>query len=159
MKLDHIDQQILDTLQENAKTTNAQLAADAGISPPGMIERVKRLENSGVIKKYVALLDPYSVGRGTFAMVSVSLAVHQISSLEYFTEKIDALEEVLECYHVAGEHDYLLKVAVADINDYEKFILEKLTKIEGVSKIKTSFVLSTIKYNTKLHINNNSNKK
>lgn len=155
MKLDKTDKKILDTLQDNAKITNAQLAAEAGISPPGMIERVKRLENSGVIKKYVALVNPSAVGRGTLAMVNVSLAAHQLPSIDIFTEKINKMEEVLECYHIAGDDDFLLKIAVEDINSYEKFLLEKLTKVEGVNKIKTTFVLSTVKYNTKIHFNIN----
>lgn len=155
MKLDKTDKKILDTLQENAKITNAQLAAEAGISPPGMIERVKRLENSGVIKKYVALVNPSAVGKGTLAVVNVSLAAHQLPSLDSFTDKINKMEEVLECYHVAGDDDFLLKIAVEDINSYEKFLIEKLTKVEGISKIKTTFVLSTVKYNTKIHFNIN----
>lgn len=155
MKLDKTDKKILDTLQENAKITNAQLAAEAGISPPGMIERVKRLENSGVIKKYVALVNPGAVGKGTLAMVNVSLGAHHLASIDTFTDKINKMEEVLECYHIAGEDDFLLKIIVEDINSYEKFLLEKLTKVEGVSKIKTTFVLSTVKYNTKIHFNIN----
>ena len=155
MKLDKTDKKILDTLQENAKITNAQLAAEAGISPPGMIERVKRLENGGVIKKYVALVNPGAVGKGTLAMVNVSLAAHHLASIDSFTEKINKMEEVLECYHIAGEDDFLLKIVVEDINSYEKFLVEKLTKVEGVSKIKTTFVLSTVKYNTKIHFNIN----
>ncbi|MGD8779202.1 MAG: Lrp/AsnC family transcriptional regulator [Ignavibacteria bacterium] len=158
MKFDEIDKKVLDTLQTNARITNAQLANDAGISPPGMLERVRRLENTGVIRKYVALINPEKVGRGTLAMVSVSLAVHQIPSIDSFTEEINKLEEVLECYHLAGEHDFLLKVAVQDIRDYENFMLTKLTKIKGVSKIKTSFILSTVKYDTKLNINSNNHK-
>ncbi len=158
MKFDDIDKKILDTLQSNARITNAQLAQDAGISPPGMLERVRRLENSGVIKKYVALLNPEKVGRGTLAMVSISLDVHQIPQIEKFTEEINKVEEVLECYHLAGGDDFLLKVAVNDISDYENFMLTKLTKIPGVSKVKTSFILSTVKFDTKLNINSNNHK-
>lgn len=154
IKLDDIDKKIIEQLQTNARTTNSQLAADAGISPPGMLERVKRLENAGILRKYVALVDPEKVGKGTMAMVSVSLAGHQLQNISHFTEEINKIEEVLECYHIAGENDYLLKVAVKDIQEYEQFILEKLTKIKGISRLKTSFVLSTIKHETKLHINN-----
>ncbi len=85
-------------------------------------------------------------------MVSVSLSAHQLSSVDQFTRNIKKLDEVLECYYVAGEEDFILKVAVSSIEEYEKFILSKLTKINGVNKINTKFVLSTVKYNTKIKI-------
>ena len=152
MKLDEIDKQILEIMQTDANITNAQLASQLGISPPGMLERVKRLENSGVIKKYVALVDPEKVGNGTLALIQVSLAVHQLASIDGFREAINRLDEVLECYHVAGEEDFILKIAVKDIQEYEKFVLYKLTPITGINKINTKFVLSTFKYNTCLHV-------
>ena len=153
MKFDEIDQKILDILQSNSNITNAQLASDAGISPSSMIERVKRLENANVIKNYVALVDHEKVGRGTIVMVSVSLSAHILTSVDGFKKKISELDEVLECYHVAGEEDFILKVAVKDIKEYEYFVLNKLNKIEGINKIKTTFVLSTVKYKTKFHVN------
>jgi len=152
MKLDKTDIKILEILQNNGRITNAQLAAEIGISPPGMLDRVKRLENAGVIQKYVALVNPTKVGKGTMAMVLVSLAVHQIPSLDSFTEEINRLDDVLECYHITGEDDFLLKIAVADIQAYEDFVINKLTKIKGINKIKTSFILSTVKYNTQIRV-------
>jgi len=152
MKLDEIDKKILDILQDDSRITNVQLATTVGISPPAMLERVKRLESNGVIRKYVALVNPEMIGKGTFAFVSVSLAVHQMNSIDAFTKHIKKVEEVLECYHVAGEEDFILKVAVENIQQYEKFLLEKLTKIKGVSRINTMFILSAVKFNTKIHI-------
>lgn len=152
MKLDEIDKKILDILQDDSRITNVQLATTVGISPPAMLERVKRLESNGVIRKYVALVDPEMIGKGTFAFVSVSLAVHQMNSIDAFTKHIKKVEEVLECYHVAGEEDFILKVAVENIQQYEKFLLEKLTKIKGVSRINAMFILSAVKFNTKIHI-------
>lgn len=152
MKFDKIDKQILDILQTNSNITNAQLAAEVGISPPGMLERVKRLEKSGVIRKYVALVEPEKVGKGTLALVSISIKVHDLSEVNVFKRKVGDLEEVLECYHIAGEDDFILKVAVKDIREYEKFVLNKLNIIEGIRHIRTTFVLSTIKYNTKIQI-------
>ncbi len=152
MKLDKTDIKILEILQNNGRITNAQLAAEIGISPPGMLDRVKRLETAGVIQKYVALVNPTKVGKGIMATVLVSLAVHQIPSLDRFTEEINRLDDVLECYHITGEDDFLLKIAVADIQAYENFVINKLTKIKGINKIKTSFILSTVKYNTQIHI-------
>ena len=153
MKFDEIDKKILDILQTSSNITNAQLAAEVGISPSGMLDRVKRLESAGVIKKYVALLDPQKAGRGTLALVSVSLTAHKTNAFERFTQKMKELEEVLECYHTAGDEDFVLKVAVKNIEEYEFFLLNKLQKIEGVNKIKTNFILSTLKYDTKIHIN------
>ncbi|WP_337866419.1 Lrp/AsnC family transcriptional regulator [Ignavibacterium sp.] len=152
MKIDSIDKQILTILQQDAQITNVELAGKIGISPPAMLERVKRLEKNGIIKRYVAIVDPTKVSKGIFAIVSVSLSAHQLSSIDQFTRQIKKLDEVLECYHVAGEEDFILKIAVSSIEEYEKFILSKLTKINGVSKVNTKFVLSTVKYNTKIKI-------
>jgi Lrp/AsnC family transcriptional regulator, leucine-responsive regulatory protein len=152
MKFDDIDRKILDILQTNCKITNAQLASEVGISPSSMIERVKRLENAKVIKKYVALVTPEKVGSGTLAMVSVSLSMHQLEPVDKLKKTLNDFDEVLECYHIAGEEDFLLKVAVKDIQQYQDFVLNKLSKIEGINKIKTTFVLSTVKYQTKLAV-------
>lgn len=155
IKLDDTDIRILDILQSDAHITNLNLAREVGISPPTMLERVKRLENSGVIKKYICLVDPEKVGRDTMAFVQVSLSVHQMSSVDEFRRSIDNLDEVLECHHISGEDDFLLKVSVRSIKDYEKFVLEKLSRIKGVSKVKTNFCLSTFKYETKITIEKN----
>lgn len=151
-KLDDIDKKILSILQENGRITNAELASRVGMSPPPMLERVRKLEKKGIIQKYVALINPDAVGKGTMALVSVSLDRHRIRSIDQFTQAIDTLPEVMECYHITGEDDYLLKVAVKDINEYEDFILKKLTKLPALSTIKTSFILSTVKYETKFPV-------
>lgn len=152
MKIDQTDKKILDILQDDARITNLELAARIGISPPATLERVKRLEKNVIIKKYVALVDPAKVSRGTFALVSVALMIHQIPSIDSFTKQINKLDEVLECYHITGSDDFMLKIAVENIEKYELFILQKLTKIKGVSKVTTNIVLSTVKFNTKIHI-------
>ncbi len=149
MKIDDTDIRILEILQTNSNIKNKQLASEIGISPPAMLERVKRLENTGIIKKYVALLDHEKVGQGIMALVSVVLAIHEIKSIDRFTKKINEIEEVLECFHIAGEEDFLLKVVVKDISEYKDFVVNKLTNIPGVNKIKTTFVLSSIKDSTK----------
>ncbi|MGE5403045.1 MAG: Lrp/AsnC family transcriptional regulator [Ignavibacteriales bacterium] len=156
MKLDDTDKKILDRLQSDANITNAQLASEFNVSQAGMLERVKRLENSGVIKRYVALVDGEKVGRGMSAFISVSLSVHQLNSIDSFKQEIIKLSEVLECYYVAGEEDFILKIAVRNMQEYENFLLHKLTKIGGVSKVKTTFVLSPVKYDTKIEINSNT---
>jgi DNA-binding Lrp family transcriptional regulator len=153
MKFDDTDKKILDILQTRSNITNAQLASEVGISPSGMIERVKRLENSGVIMNYVALVDHEKVDKSLLAIVSVSLVAHRLNAFEVFIKKVQEYHEVLECFNTAGEEDFILKVAVKDMKEFQSFIIDKLTRIEVVNKVKTSFVLSTIKYSTKVEIN------
>jgi Transcriptional regulators len=152
MKLDNIDKKILDILQTNSNITNAQLAAIIGTSASGMLDRVKRLENAGIIKKHVALVDYEKVGRGVLALVSVSLTAHKKNAFESFTAEIDKLEEVLECFHTTGDEDFVLKVAVRDIQELQQFLVKKLTVVQGVDKVKTNLVLATVKYDTKIRI-------
>lgn len=152
MKLDSIDKKILDILQTNSNITNAQLATEIGTSASGMLDRVKRLENAGVIKKHVALVDGEKVGRGILALVSVSLTAHKTNAYESFTKEIEKLTEVLECFHTTGDEDFVLKVAVRDIQEMQQLLLKKLTVIKGVAKVKTNLVLSTVKYDTKIPV-------
>jgi len=150
MKLDITDRKIIDILQENGRITNTQLAAEIGISPPAMLERVKRLEKEAVIRRYVALVDPDKLGKGIMAIVAVSLAVHELSSLDRFMREINKLEEVLECYHITGDDDFVLKVVVQSVKEYESFVVQKLTRVQGIRNIRTSIILSTVKYKTKI---------
>lgn len=152
IKLDDIDKKILNTLQENGRITNAQLANEVGLSPPPMLERVKKLEKNGIIKKYVAILDQNKIDKSTIVIVSLSLARHRIKSLDQVNKEILNFPEVLECYHIAGEEDYLLKVVVKDVQEYEEFILKKLAQIPAIGKIKSHVVLSALKSDTKINI-------
>jgi Lrp/AsnC family leucine-responsive transcriptional regulator len=150
--LDHIDRKIINLLQDNGRMTNAQLAKEIGLSPPPMLERVRKLEKNGIIRKYVALVDPKKLDLGTIAFVSVSLSLHQKRAIQHFVSEIQKIPEILECYHITGEEDYLLKVVIKDIEHYERFLVEKLTPLSGISKIKTSFILNTLKQNTKIPV-------
>jgi Lrp/AsnC family leucine-responsive transcriptional regulator len=150
MALDKTDIKISNILQENGRITNAKLAAEIGISPPAMLERVKRLEASGVIKKYLTILDREKTGFGLMAIIIISLSLHQISSLQQVKERLIILEEVLECYQLTGDVDFMLKVAVRDMPSYTAFINDKLSSIPGIQNIRTSFVLDTLKSTTKL---------
>jgi Lrp/AsnC family leucine-responsive transcriptional regulator len=152
MKLDEIDIKILETLQKDGRMTNAKLASQIGISPPAMLDRVKRLEASGVISQFVALVDRKKIGVDILAFVSVSLAVHQLSSLDSFISKIRELDEVLECYQISGDSDFMLKVALDSLDSYSGFVVNRLTGIEGIQNIKSTFVLETIKYSTAIPI-------
>jgi len=148
MKIDATDVKILKILQRNGRITNSALAKEINISPPPTLERVKKLEKSGVIKKFVALLDPSAVGIGTHTFVEVTLSGHTQEKVTAFIEAAREMEEIMECHHVTGDADFLLKIAVADIPAYEQLILHKLTALPNVSNLKTMVVLSTFKDET-----------
>ena len=150
--LDDIDKKVLNLLQDNGRITNAQLAKEVGISPPPTLDRVRKLEKNGYIQKYVALVDPKKLDRGTMAFVSVSLRLHQKDAIQEFVNEIQKIPEVLECHHITGEEDYLLKVVIKDIEHYKQFLLDKLTQFDGISKIKTSFIMNTLKQETRIPV-------
>lgn len=150
--MDHIDVQILHILQENGRVTNSELAKRVGLSAPSVLERVRKLEDGGVITGYKVKIDPEKVGRGQLCYVAIGLSLHQIGNITEFQRQIERIPEVLDCFHITGEEDFLLKVMVRDMKHYEEVLLSKLTKIPGTSKIKTMVVLSTIKTDTKLDI-------
>ncbi len=145
MVLDKIDKQILNTLQENGKTTNSKLSKIVGISAPATLERVKRLELAGVISHFTAVLDPEKIGFSIMAMVSISLSLSSLSSVAAIKKKFVELEEVVECYQIAGANDFVLKVIAKDIKTYGEFMNKKLTQIEGIQVIKSSFVIDNVK--------------
>jgi Lrp/AsnC family leucine-responsive transcriptional regulator len=150
--LDGINKKIMALLQSDGRMTNAELAEKTGLSPASTLERVKKLERSGVITGYAALADPEKLGLRAQAFVSVSMASHNAESMARFAAEMEKMDEVLEVHHVAGSADYLLKVVVADIRHYEQFVIEKLTTLSYIGKIRTSFVLSTLKQKTALPI-------
>lgn len=151
-KLDKINRQIINVLQDDSSITNAELAERLKLPATTVFDRVKKLEQSGVIARRVAIINPEKIGKETIAFVSLSLASHSGKNVQKFWKAIEKLPQVLECYHIAGENDFILKVMAENIRDYEAFLLEKLTEIENIGKIKTSFVMSTIKYQTKIPV-------
>ena len=151
-KLDKINRQILNELQENSSITNSELALKLDIPATTVFDRVKKLEQNGIISKRVAIVNPDHIGKETIAFVSLSLNGHSAKNVQKFWKAIKTLPEVLECYHISGDYDFILKVMVDNIQVYESFLLEKLTAIENIGKIKTSFVMSTIKYQTKIPV-------
>lgn len=156
MNLDKTDQTILDILQQEGRITNAELARRIGMSPPPTLERVKKLERAGIIQNYVALINPAIMGFTCFTYVEVTLVRHGSESVEKFTKAITKLDEVMECHHITGGADFLIKVASRDIPDYEDFILHKLTALPAVQNLKTLVVLSTLKHETRLPSSNGS---
>ncbi|KPK91899.1 hypothetical protein AMJ80_07025 [bacterium SM23_31] len=155
MKLDKTDLKILEILQNNGRITNAELAQKIGISPPPALDRVRKLEKAGIIKKYAAIIDPQSVGIKMFAFVEVTLRIHGSRAVKDFLEAALKLEEVLECHHVTGDADFLLKIAVGNILIYEKLLLNKLLELPQIQHLKTLVVLSSPKIETAIAVNNN----
>ena len=149
-RLDQIDRKILAELQQNARLSNSDLAVRAGISPSPCWRRVRRLEESRVIERYVTLLDPGRLGLRVSVFVQVSLATQVESALEIFEKAILARPEVMECYLMTGNADYLLRVVAADLAAYERFLMDHLTRIPVVSNIRSSFALRSVKYRTDL---------
>src|SRR4051812_14950530 len=150
IKLDEIDFAVLRNLQEHARMSNVELADRIGLSPAPCLRRVQALERSGVIKKYVALLNPNAVARDVTVFVQISLDLQVGGRLDTFEQQIMQRQEVLECYLMTGDSDYLLRVVVPDVASYERFLKEALTRIEGVVGIKSSFALREVKYSTAL---------
>ena len=148
--IDEIDCRILDRLQENARISNADLARDVGLSPSPCLRRVRDLERAGVIKSYASLLDPAAVGLPVSVFVQVTLERQIELALETFERVVLQRPEVMECYLMTGDADYLLRVVVADIEAYEKFLKNHLTRVPGVASIKSSFALNQVKYRTSL---------
>jgi len=150
MDLDYKDKHLLEELQKNSRITNAELAKRIGLSPSSTLERVKKLEISGFIDKYIAILNPRKAGYSCFTFVEVKLARHGETPVENFISSIALIPEVLECHHITGEADFLLKVVTKDIPAYEELILHQLSALTNVQTMKTSVVLSTFKNETKL---------
>jgi len=148
--MDEIDLKILKLLQEDARTTNSDLADRVGLSPAPCLRRVRALEEEGVIRKYATLLDPVAVDLGVAVFVQISLDLQVEDRLEKFERAIMRRPEVLECYLMTGDSDYLLRVVVPDVAAYERFLKDSLTRIEGVAGIKSSFALKQVKYSTVL---------
>lgn len=148
--LDEVDVQILSLLQKDGRVTNADLAKSVGLSPPSVLQRVRALEKAGLIRGYHAILDSERMGLKITALTQVTLALHNEQPIERFRRAVQDIPEVMECYHVSGDYDFLLKIVVKDIRGYEQLVREKLSKIKGLQQIKTSFVLGTPKHTTQI---------
>jgi len=151
-QLDATDLRILDLLQQNSKLTTKEIAARIGMTTTPVFERIKRLEKNGFVEKYVALLNKEKLGLTLVAFVNVSLKEHNTLFLEEFVKSVRPLHEVLECYHVAGQFDYLLKVIVKDMNEYQHFVSKKLAGLDNIGKVQSSFVMTEVKHSTALNV-------
>jgi Lrp/AsnC family leucine-responsive transcriptional regulator len=150
MRLDVFDLKILHALQSEGRLSNVELADRIGLSPSPCLRRVKRLEAEGVIEGYSARINRVKIGIGVTAFVSVGLDRHREEEAERFRKAVQRLPQVLSCHAISGEPDFLLEIAVADLNQYSEFVLKRLRRIPGVKDLRSNFALETIKAGTSL---------
>jgi Lrp/AsnC family transcriptional regulator, leucine-responsive regulatory protein len=149
--LDPLDQRILEELQRDAGLTNQELAARVGLSPSPCLRRVKALEESGVIERRVALLSPKKLGLSLTALIQIAMDRHTPDRFDNFEKTVKRYPEVQACFLITGaQHDYLLMVVVPGMEQYQAFLLDKLTRIEGVSGVHSSFVMRRVVETTAL---------
>lgn len=150
MQLDTIDLRILAELQQDGSLTNVALARKVHLSPSPCLARVKALEAAGVIERYVALASAKALGLGLNVFISISLKAQTKEALADFERRVSEHDEVMECYLMTGDSDYLIRVVLPDMAALERFIIEQLTPIPGIEKIRSSFALKQVRYKTAL---------
>jgi DNA-binding Lrp family transcriptional regulator len=149
-QLDERDRLLLQLLQENSRMSNAELARQLQLTAPGLQKRLKKLEDNGFIDRYVTLVNREALGFDLLCFAQITLAHHQPECVGQFCERVQGLPEVLECHHLTGEFDYLLKVIAPDRQRLEQLISETITQIPGVDKVRTNIVLTEVKTSTSL---------
>ena len=149
-RLDAIDRKILHCLQENARIPNVELARAVGLSPSPCSRRVRELEEAGIIRRYATLIDPAAADLPVSVFINVTLEKQVEQDLEVFETAVERLPEVMECYLMTGDADYLLRVVVSDLEAYKRFLMDHLTRIPGVTNIRSSFALKQVAYRTAL---------
>ena len=148
--LDDLDREVLHALQEDGRISNAELAKRVGLSRAATHARVRKLEQLGVIARYTAIVDPEAVGFELICVIGIAMALHSQDNIARARKAIAEMPEVLECYHVTGDFDYILKVAVRSRADLQRFILDRLTPVPGIARVNTSLVLGIEKSTTAL---------
>ncbi len=143
--MDKIDQNILRHLQSDGRASLQEISKAVGLSTSPCWERIRKMEASGVIEGFTVRINPQAIGLNETVLVQVTLDSHSDNTLERFGETLAAIPEVVECFLVSGEYDYLLRIAVRDTRDYERLLREKLYKIKGIRQSKSNFVLRTLK--------------
>lgn len=152
MSFDEIDKKLLLFLQEDSKQTTKELSYKLGLSVTAVYERIRKLENNGVISKYVALLDKQKIERDFMVLCHVKLIQHKKEYVLQFEKEVMNLHEVTECFHVSGDYDYILKICVHDMADYRNFMLTKLTTLQHIASTHSSFMISEVKNTTAIII-------
>ena len=145
MILDTIDKKILSILQQNSKTNIKVIALKVGLTQTPTYERIRRLEKSGIIEKYIAVLNKEKIGYHVEVFCQVTLLVHSKKLITKFEKAVNRIDEIKECFHVAGNYDYLLKVIVKDMKSYQFFLKNKLSVLDSVANVQSTFVMSSTK--------------
>ena len=153
MKPDKKDQDILKLLQQDSKLTHKQISLKVDLSVTAVYERIKRLEREGVISKYVALVNPEKVEKAFMVFCQIKLIQHTKSYLTRFEKEVTSLPEVLECFHISGEYDYILKVMVKDMEAYREFMVTKLTTLDHIGSTQSTFTIEKVKNTTAINLN------
>ena len=153
MKPDKKDQDILKLLQQDSKLTHKQISLKVDLSVTAVYERIKRLEREGVISKYVALVNPEKVEKAFMVFCQIKLIQHAKSYLTRFEKEVTSLPEVLECFHISGEYDYILKVMVKDMEAYREFMVTKLTTLDHIGSTQSTFTIEKVKNTTAINLN------
>jgi Lrp/AsnC family leucine-responsive transcriptional regulator len=148
IKLDLLDFQLLNLIQENAKYTNKELALKLNLSVTAVFERIKKLEREKLIHHYTAILDRNKINKGFVVFCHIKLVQHTKEYITQFEQEVQKLDEVLECFHVSGDYDYLLKVCLEDMESYRKFMVTKLTALNHIGSTQSSFMIGEVKYTT-----------
>ncbi|MEO9480137.1 MAG: Lrp/AsnC family transcriptional regulator [Maribacter dokdonensis] len=148
MKLDQIDNKLLELLQEDSKKTTKEYALKLGLSTTAIYERIKRLEREGAIRSYVALVDKAIVNRNFTVFCHVKLVQHVKNNIAQFEAQVMRLQEVVECHHLSGDYDYLLKIHVKDMEAYRHFMVNKLTTMSHIGSTQSSFTIKEVKHST-----------
>jgi Lrp/AsnC family leucine-responsive transcriptional regulator len=151
MKFDAIDKNLLELLQEDCKQTNKELSNKLILSVTAVYERIKKLEKLGVINKYVALVNKDKVNKDFVAFCNIKLVKHSQDYVMKFEREIKRLSEVVECYHISGDYDYLLKVLVEDMEAYREFMVKKLTSIDHIGSTHSTFMINEVKHTTAIN--------
>ena len=152
MKIDEIDKRILGHLQQDSKKTNKEISNDLGLSVTAVYERIRKMERAGVINKYVALLDHEKIEKGFMVLCQIKLIQHKKDLLTRFEKEVTSLPEVIECFHVSGDFDYILKVLVKDMEEYREFLVTKLTTLDHIGSTKSIFTINKVKQSTMIDL-------
>lgn len=152
MKLDAIDKKLLELLQRDSKQTNKELSGKLNLSVTAVYERIKKLERESVIKKYVVLVNKEKVNKSFVVFCQIKLVQHSQEYVVKFEREVAKLNEVMECYHISGDYDYLLKVMVKDMVAFREFIVNRLTKIDHIGSTHSTFMINEVKHTTVINI-------
>jgi len=152
IQLDAIDKKLLQLIQDDSKQTNKELSGKLNLSVTAVYERIKKLERAQVISGYVALVNKKEVDRSFVTFCSIKLLQHTQDYVVQFEKEVKKLDEVLECYHISGDYDYLLKVIVADMDEFREFMVKKLTTISHIGSTHSAFMISEVKHTTAISV-------